>query len=65
MRAHWGRGMSTLKDRAARYRYRAAELRTLAKDWDGMRAQAMILEMAQEYERMAETVGNLRLISSD
>ena len=57
--------MSTLKDRAARYRFRAEGLRALAQDWDDRRAQAMILEMAREYERMAETVGNLRVISSD
>ncbi len=52
-------------DRAARYRYRAEELRALAEDWDDSRAQAMILELAQDYERRAETVGKLRLISSD
>ncbi len=57
--------MSIMQNRAAKYRCRAEELRSLAEDWDDMRAQAMILDMAREYERMAETLGKLRLISSD
>jgi hypothetical protein len=57
--------MTMMKDRAARYRFRAEELRTLAEDWSDRRAQAMILEMALDYERRAEIVGKLRLISSD
>ncbi|HEX3663812.1 MAG TPA: hypothetical protein VHU23_01065 [Rhizomicrobium sp.] len=54
-----------MSERAARYRGRAEELRMLAEDWADSRAQAMILEMAQDYERMADTVGKLRLIVSD
>lgn len=61
----WTEHMATMGDRAARYRYRAGELRALAEDWDDIRAQAMILELAHDYERMAETVGKLRVISSD
>src|ERR1700733_2725772 len=57
--------MATMKERAARYRFRAEELRSLAEDWADSRAQAVILEMAMDYERMAETVGKLRVISSD
>ena len=54
-----------MKDKAARYRCRAEELRVLAEDWTDSRAQAVILEMAEEYERRAETLGKLRVISSD
>jgi len=57
--------MATMNDRAARYRFRAEELRILAKDWTDSRAQAVILEMALDYERKAETIGKLRVISSD
>ena len=57
--------MSTIQERAARYRFRAEELRTIAEDWPDSRAQAMILEIAQDYDRMADTVGKLRLITSD
>ncbi|HTT82418.1 MAG TPA: hypothetical protein VMF67_02960 [Rhizomicrobium sp.] len=57
--------MPMLKDRAVRYRFRAEELRALAEDWADSRAQSMILEMAKDYERMADTVAKLRVISSD
>jgi hypothetical protein len=57
--------MATVEDRAARYRCRAEELRTMAEDWADTRAQAVIREMAQDYERMADTLGKLRVISSD
>ena len=57
--------MATMKNRAAWYRGRAEDLRALAEGWDDSCAQAMILEMAQDYERMAETIGNLRVISSE
>ncbi|HEX4159074.1 MAG TPA: hypothetical protein VHY79_11405 [Rhizomicrobium sp.] len=57
--------METMKDRAARYRDRAEELRSLAEDWADSPAQAMILELAEDFDRMAETVAKLRVISSD
>jgi hypothetical protein len=57
--------MATVKDRATRYRSRAEELRVLAEDWTDSRAQAVILEMAEDYERRAETLGKLRVICSD
>ncbi|HEY3637666.1 MAG TPA: hypothetical protein VGK90_05905 [Rhizomicrobium sp.] len=55
----------TMQDRVARYRYRAEELRVLAQDWTDSRAQAMILEIANDYEHMADTASKLRLIVSD
>ena len=57
--------MSAIESKVAKYRWRAAELRNLAEDWADMRAQEIILEMAREYEKMADTVGSLRIISSD
>ena len=57
--------MTIIEEKAARYRFRAEELRVLAEDWSDHRAQAMILEIAADYERMARTVGSLRVISSD
>ena len=57
--------MTIIEEKAARYRCRAKELRVLAEDWSDHRAQAMILEIAADYERMARTVGSLRVISSN
>jgi uncharacterized protein with PhoU and TrkA domain len=57
--------MVSMNDRVARYRYRAEGLRLLAQDWADSRAQAMILEIASDYERMADTAAKLRLVVPD
>jgi hypothetical protein len=57
--------MATMKDRAVRYRCRAEELRTLAEDLVGSRTLVTILEMAEDYVRMVESLVKQRVISSD
>jgi hypothetical protein len=50
------------RDRAARYQNRAEELRCLAQEWMDNRAKNIILQLAEDYDRMAETVSNIRLV---
>lgn len=55
--------MGLERDRAAKYRYRAEELRTMAEDWVDSRSRRILLDLADDYERMAETVSKIRLVS--
>jgi hypothetical protein len=41
-------------EKAKQYRDRAEELRTIAQDWIDDRAQKRLLDLAHEYEQMAE-----------
>ena len=47
--------MSEKLDSASRYRQRAEELRAIAEDTKDGRAKKALLEVAEEYDRMAET----------
>jgi hypothetical protein len=54
--------MTVGPDRAAKYQNRAEELRCIAQEWMDHRAKSIILQLADDYERMAETVSNIRLV---
>jgi hypothetical protein len=40
--------------RVRRYRRRAEELRTMAKDWHDPDTRAKVISMAEDYDRMAD-----------
>jgi hypothetical protein len=57
-----GTEMTKGRDKAAKYQHRAEELRCLAQEWLDSRAKSIILQLADDYDRMAETVSNIRLV---
>ena len=48
--------MSDELDTAARYRLHAEELRTIAADREALQNRKILLNLADDYERMAETM---------
>ncbi len=51
----WGLGMSLEMETAVRYRTHAEELRVIAESDGHFQTQRMLLSIAQDYDRMAET----------
>lgn len=49
-------GREDSRQRAAQYRHRAEELRTIAQDWTTPEARQSLVRVAMEYERMADVV---------
>jgi len=50
----------THQDRASRYRYTAARLRQQAEALDGTRARRELLEIADQYDRLADRLTRAR-----